>query len=254
MTGHGICHRLAWWAEHPADGPAGHIRLVVPDGGPALLEVGLVGSDIVGPGASCVLVTDHSVPPPTGGGLEVRASGLWAEVVVEEEPASGGRPVDEGPVRGHVGVGLEAFGVALGDPDDAWRGGPDHQFRGDRVPVGLDLGGEAVADPVIGWWGIGVPCRVAGEVLVADRAIDVDGWGWWVIGPAGPPTDLVMARESDGGWVVADGGWSVDVPVGRAPVLITDPDGAVTRVDRRFGALVHGDGRRAVGWIEVGAG
>ena len=111
-----MTHRLAWWTE---DGrSAGLLRLMVPRDGSVQLELGLVAT-----GEPCVLVTDHDVPPPTGGGLEVRASGLWAEVVVEEAPASG---------RGHMSVGFEAFGTALDDPDAAWRGGPDHQFRGDR--------------------------------------------------------------------------------------------------------------------------
>ena len=242
-------HRLAWWASGPdgADGhagwSAGHLRLVVPTDGVVHLEVGLVASD-----GSSVLVTDHAVPLPTGGGLEVRTYGLWAEVVVEEAPEPGrAHPV------GHLGVGLEAFGVALVDPDEAWRGGPDHQFRGDRLPVGLDLGVEAVADPVEAPWGLGVPCRVDGEVLVADRVLEVDGWAWWLVGEPSPGTRLVTARTDDGTWLLETGDagdtWRMPDPAGRAPVL-WQVEGREFRVDRRFGPVAGPGGRSGTGWIQ----
>ena len=257
-AGHGnrsgeVIHRLAWWTD---DGrSAGLLRLMVPTDGPAQLELGLVGT-----GEPCMLVTDHAVPPPTGGGLEVRTSGLWAEVVVEEAPAPG---------RGHMSAGLEAFGMVLDDPDEAWRGGPDHQFRGDRVPVGLDLGAEAVGDPVVRRWGLGVPCRLDGEVLVADRVFDVDGWAWWLVGEPPPGNDLVMARADDDSWVLATGeaarrwgestsegellvGPSPDGAIGRAPVLI-EWAGRELRVDRWFGSMIGPDDRTGVGWRELSA-
>ena len=211
-------------------------------------------------GEPCVLVTDHDVPPPTGGGLEVRASGLWAEVVVEEAPASG---------RGHMSVGFEAFGTALDDPDAAWRGGPDHQFRGDRVPVGLDLGAEAVGNSVVGRWGLGVPCRLDGEVLVADRVLDVDGWAWWLVGEPPLGDDLVMARTDDDSWVL-DAGESArrwneptleegllasqrpDEAGARAPVLIKRAGGEL-RLDRWFGPMTGSDDRTGLGWRESSA-
>ena len=248
-----MTHRLAWWTE---DGrSAGLLRLMVPRDGSVQLELGLVGT-----GEPCVLVTDHAVPPPTGGGLEVRASGLWAEVVVEEAPASG---------RGHMSVGLEAFGTALDDPDEAWRGGPDHQFRGDRVPVGLDLGAEAVGNSVFSRWGLGVPCRLDGEVLAADRVLDVDGWAWWLVGEPPPGDDLVMARTDDDFWVLATGeaarqwneptlvegllaGPLPDGASGRAPVLIKRA-GEELRLDRWFGSMTGPDDRTGLGWRESSA-
>ena len=99
--------------------------------------------------------------PPRAAGRGGRSSGRWAGV--------GG----EGPGL-HGRGGREAFGGAGADPEDAWRGGTDHQFRGDRLAVGLDLGGEAVGELPAG---DSVPCRVVGEVLIADRAIPVDGRG-----------------------------------------------------------------------------
>ena len=248
-----MTHRLAWWAD---DGrSAGLLRLMVPTDGPVQLELGLVGA-----GESCILVTDHAVPLPTGGGLEVRTSGLWAEVVVEEVPAPG---------RGRMSVGLEAFGIALDDPDEAWRGGPDHQFRGGRVPVSLDLGAEAVRNPVVRWWGLGVPCRLDGEVLVADQVLDVDGWAWWLAGEPPPGDDLVMARADDDSWVLATGkaarrwdeptsvggspaGSSPDGATGRAPVLI-ERAGSELRLDRWFGPMTGPDDLSGVGWRELPA-
>jgi len=248
-----VTHRLAWWTD---DGrSAGLLRLMVPMDGSVQLELGLVGA-----GEPCMLVTDHAVPPPTGGGLEVRASGLWAEVVVEEAPASG---------KGHMSVGLEAFGTALDDPDEAWRGGPDHQFRGDRVPVGLDLGAEAVGNSVFSRWGLGVPCRLDGEVLAADRVLDVDGWAWWLVGEPPPGDDLVMARTDDDSWVLATGEaarqWNEptlekgllasplpDGASGRAPVLIRRA-GEELRLDRWFGSMTGPDDRAGLGWRELSA-
>jgi len=228
---------------------------MVPTDGQAQLELGLVGA-----GEWCILVTDHAVPLPTGGGLEVRTSGLWAEVVVEEAPAPG---------RGRMSVGLEAFGIALDDPDEAWRGGLDHQFRGGRVPVGLDLGAEAVRDPVVDRWGLGVPCRLDGEVLVVDQVLDVDGWAWWLVGEPPPGDDLVMARADDDSWVLATGeaarrwdeltsvggspaGSSPDGATGRAPVLI-ERAGSELRLDRWFGPMTGPDDLSGVGWRELPA-
>ena len=68
---------------------------------------------MVGGGPPLVAVRDHEVDLPVPGGLEVRASGLWTELVCET-------PLD------HWSVGLEAFGVALDDPLEAWG-----QERGD---------------------------------------------------------------------------------------------------------------------------
>ncbi|GIT76003.1 MAG: hypothetical protein Ct9H300mP31_05340 [Acidimicrobiaceae bacterium] len=164
------CHRLAWWSPDRTSG--GHVRLAVHDEGPAWFWCGLVAI-----GEPTVLVTDHAVPPPRSSGLEVRSSGLWAEVVVEEPGL-------------HVSVGLEAFGVAVADPEDAWRGGTDHQFRGDRLAVGLDLGGEAVGELPAG---DSVPCRVVGEVLIAERAIP------WTAGGGGTTRMQAETRGPDRG-------------------------------------------------------
>lgn len=89
-----------------------------------------------------VLDPDAVVVP----GRDLRAEGLW--LALTEESA------------GHWSIGLEAFGLALDDPDDAF---------GIPTPLGLDLEWEDDPSPTA--------CRVTGEVLVADRRIELDGRG-----------------------------------------------------------------------------
>ena len=164
--------------------------------------------------------------------MELRAPGLWTEMVVEE-PGE------------HLSVGLEAFAVAVDDPDDAWRGGPDHLFRGERLPLGLDLGAERVAEPVEFAGSVGataIPCRVVGEVLVADEVLEVDGWGWWLDGPT--PVGHLLGRDADGGWVASSLPDAVET-VGRAPVL----GAGGTPVDRRLVRFAAG-GRPGAAWVE----
>jgi hypothetical protein len=76
----------------------------------------------------------------------VRAQGLWLSVTEES--------------AGHWSVQLEAFALALDDPDDAF---------GIPTPLGLDL--EWEDDPS------GDDARVTGEVLVADARLQIDARG-----------------------------------------------------------------------------
>ena len=93
-----------------------------------------------------VLVHDDDVPLPRGALLEVRADGLWAELVCET-PGE------------HWGFGLEAFGLRYEDEEDAAR-----SDVGERVAVGLDLEWET-------------PDLVHGELLVGRDRIPFDGTG-----------------------------------------------------------------------------
>ena len=79
-------------------------------------------------------------------GVDVRGQGLW--LAVTEESA------------GHWSVQLEAFALALDDPDDAF---------GIPTPLGLDL--EWEDDAASG------DCLVTGEVLVADQRLQISGRG-----------------------------------------------------------------------------
>jgi hypothetical protein len=128
---------------------------------------------VAGPDRPFVLVRDHDVAIPKSG-LEIRAEGLWAELTCET-------------AWEHWTIGLEAFGVALDDPADAYR-----DERGDRVALGFDLEWESRSPAYVYPAGVTryeVPCRVHGEVLVGSERIEVDAvgerdhsWGardWW---------------------------------------------------------------------------
>ena len=150
----------SWYLDFVAgDGRlAGYVRLTLrPGEGTAWFWAGMVGG-----GPTLVTVRDHEVPMPTGRGLEVRASGLWTELVCET-------PLD------HWSVGLEAFGVALDDPLEAWG-----RERGDPWAMGLDVEWEAVA-PCVPWDGAETGywqgCNVHGDVLIGAERFALDGAG-----------------------------------------------------------------------------
>jgi hypothetical protein len=125
---------------------AGHLGMVV---GADAVEV---TAALARPGHDLVVLAEPDAPPPRAG-LEVRASGLWADAI-EEEPGE------------RWTIGLEAFALAVDHPDDA---------VGRRVPLGYDLEWERTGPAVGGR----VPAHVHGEVLVEDEVIDLDADGWW---------------------------------------------------------------------------
>jgi len=223
---------------------AGYVRLALrPGEGTAWFWAGMVGG-----GPRLVTVRDHEVPPPAGRGLEVRASGLWTELVCET-------PLE------HWSVGLEAFGVALDDPLEAWG-----QERGDPWALGLDVEWEE-RGPCQPWpEGYTQPCMVHGDVLVGAERFALDGSGvrlhQW--GPA--------RRAEPGGWAGGrlDDGSSFATPaidvradhhgllrsvaageldataVAHAPVLVPGA-GRLARALCRYEAA---DGRTGHGWAE----
>src|SRR5204863_6865690 len=80
-------------------------------------------------GDGFVVIPHDDVSLPRGPLLEVRADGLWAELVCE--------------VPGeHWGFGLEAFGLRLDSRDEARTA-----EVGERVPVGVDLEWDAGSVP-----------------------------------------------------------------------------------------------------------
>ena len=245
----------SWYLDFvAADGSlAGYIRLGLhPADGEAWFWAGVVGG-----GPRLVTVRDHEVPLPPGRALEVRASGLWTELVCET-------PLD------HWSVGLEAFGVALEDPLEAWRG-----ERGDPWALGLDVEWEGVGDcrPFPGGGGYEQACAVHGDVLVGAVRFQLDGsgvrthlWGerrwdeatWWASGhlddgtpfSAGGTGDGPIAVGGDGllrgGPVEADGVWLGAEAVAHSPVLLPGA-GGLARALCRYDAP---DGRRGFGWAE----
>ncbi|MEA2826527.1 MAG: hypothetical protein QOG43_966 [Actinomycetota bacterium] len=204
---------------------------------------------VVGPDRPLVLVRDHDVPLPRGRGLEVRASGLWADHTCET-------------ALEHWTVGLEAFGVALDDPREAFAG-----ERGDRCPLGMDLEWEAadVARASSGGGnGGGGPgyeqrCTVHGEVLVGTERLEVDGagwrthrWGerdWWRGDPrtwAGGADQVDAVTDDDGLLVTGTVGGRRATPIAHAPVAIPGAGGRSSRLDRALCRLDDAE----VGWIE----
>jgi hypothetical protein len=163
-----------------ADGSiGGYVRIGrYPNLGPDGAGVIWYWACVVGPDRSLVTVIDNAVPFPNAyDSLELRTDGLWADHHVET-------PLD------HFSLGLEAFGVALDDPADTYRG-----MRGVRTPLGFDLEWETDGIPFRWPQGLDryeIPCRVHGEILVGDERIEFEGpgqrdhsWGerdWWVRG------------------------------------------------------------------------
>lgn len=226
----------SWYLDFVDAGSAlaGYVRLTLrPAEGTAWFWAGMVGG-----GPKLVVVRDHEVPPPVAGGLEVRAPGLWTELVCET-------PLD------HWSVGLEAFGVALDDPLEAWG-----RERGDPWALGLDVEWEGQG-PAVDWPGEGAGywqgCAVHGDVLVGAERFALDGWGTRVHRWGDPGrtrgTGWAAGRSADGEhFLVAD------------PALACDPEGRLLTVLGEVPAahapvLLPGAGRldRAVvgsGWAE----
>jgi len=241
---------------------------------------------LVGSGRPLVAVRDHDVDIPRGRNLEVRASGLWADLVCET-------PME------HWTVGLEAFGVALDDPREAYRG-----ERGDVTALGLDMEWEAVYSGDGG----GGPtheggsedahsgryeqaCTVHGELLAGNQRIQIDApghryhaWGpldWWTEGepwvwaagrlddgtsfshrtpsrPSGPGHGETAATAANGEGLALLADTDVDVadlriravPLSHAPVLVPGAGGKVAHLARALCRMEAGDGRHGYGWAE----
>ncbi len=189
-----------------ADGTGGFVRLELrPDEG-----VAWYWAYLVGPLTGLVVVRDHDVPLPRVG-LEIRADGLWAELICET-PAE------------HWSFGLEAFGLRLDDPTDALAPGGE---IGERIPVGLDLEWETdLAERTAG--------TVRGQLLVGPARIEFEGPGRFTA--ADHPTDWwesdAAARSGS-----APQHASAIVPLGRGAALTrtlsVDPLGWSERLDRR---------------------
>jgi hypothetical protein len=128
------------------DGTRGSVELALPAagaGGRARYEARLSGPGL---GLGVIVVRDDDVMPPRGRLLEIRADGLWAELVCET-PGE------------HWSFGLEAFGLRFASDEEA-----DRTDVGERLAVGLDLEWEE-------------PDLVHGELLVERDRIPFTGTG-----------------------------------------------------------------------------
>ena len=196
---------------------AGFVRLTLrPAEGTAWFWAGMVGG-----GPTLVAVRDHEVPPPVAGGLEVRAPGLWTELVCETS-------------LDHWSVGMEAFGVALDDPLEAWG-----RERGDPWALGLDVEWEGTG-PAAEWPGEGAGywqgCTVHGDVLVGAERFALDGSGtrvhrWGDVDRSRPGGWAAGRREDGAHFLVVDPEVEYDAegrlltvlgeaPTAHAPVLL----------------------------------
>jgi hypothetical protein len=165
----------SWYFDfHDPDGTVGgYVRL----GWYPNLGVAWYWGCVVGEGRDLVTVVDNTVPlPARPTSLELRTDGLWADHACNV-------PLD------HWNLGLEAFGVALDDPAETYRG-----LRGDRTPLGFDLEWDTDGEPYRyrSLDRYEIPCRVQGTVKVGAETVEVDGFGqrdhswgvrdWWAVG------------------------------------------------------------------------
>ena len=251
----------SWYFDFvsPDGSLGGYVRLgVVPREGATWFWAALVGR-----GRPLVTLRDHDVEPPRGRALEARASGLWVDLVCET-------PLE------HWSVGLEAFGVALDDPAEAYRG-----ERGDPTALGLDLEWEAVgeAGPVPGGGrgpaedGYGQACTVHGDVLVGRERIAFAGAGWrthawgprdwwgepwgWVAGTFDDGTTFWAPAEQavlggDGLPVSAVAGDVAVAALAHAPVLVPgrSPGAPASRLPRALCRYTSARGATGHGWAE----
>jgi hypothetical protein len=189
---------------------------------------------IGGPAQPYVLVATESVPMEVpSGALEFRHEEIWAQHVCET-------PLD------HWTVGLEAYGVALDDPYDAFE-----RPWGERTGLGYDVEWEA-AGPAeeLAPGSYRQPCVVSGEVLVGhDEHPAAAGWGWrrhrW--GPWVEPATGWTAFWSSDGSAPLSAPPAVDLAasvIARAPIAAAMPSGGVWREERSFVAT-----GTATGWI-----
>lgn len=131
--------------------------------------------------ADTVGVIELDIELPRSPSLEIRASGLWAEIGIQT-PGE------------HLSVDLEAFGLAV-DEADTLIG----DALGIRVPVGLDVEWHrsSPCEQIEG--GVRVGARVEGEILVGPESIELSrhASGSWVHrGGEGPwcgPTEVAAA-------------------------------------------------------------
>lgn len=195
----------SWESRHPGRRESWSFDFCAPDAGlggfvgltlhPPPRTVAWYWAALVGTGRPYLLVRDLEIEPPRRSrSREVRADGLWADVNCET-------PFE------HWSLGLEAFGVALDDPDEAL--GAE---RGDRTGLGLDLEWEAVAGVVGEEGDYDQPCDVHGEILVGAgsvvETIAFEGHGWrrhsWGGAPAGVAPAAAAgtsSRAQAGGWL-----------------------------------------------------
>ena len=142
---------------------------------------------LVRPDQDLVSLVELEAPAPKPPSLEVRATGLWTDIGIQT-------PLD------HMTVDIEAFAVALDDPNEVF-----HGAYGIRTALGCELEWETVGSVWVGPSpsSYEVPCIVHGELLVDEQTIEIDGWGWrshrWG-SPSRGDRSTTRGRTADGVW------------------------------------------------------
>ncbi len=264
-------------------GVAGYVRLGLCRG----LGTAWYWACLVGPGRPLVTVIDHEVALPTGSSREIRAEGLWADYTVEtpldhvtvgveafavgvDDPAEvyGDLRGDRVPfgldlewetdggtypypgvsryevpcrVHGTVLVGQEEIAIdGWGQRDHSWGvrdwWGLSWSWMAGRLEDGTRFHGTAVALDDAQVYGTGYVQDPAGVMVGTDRAERSQ-----VLGPEGLPTSAT--------WLVGDLELRVE-PIAFSPVLLTAPDGRLSRFPRAWARFIAADGRSGDGWIE----
>lgn len=231
------------WFVIPEDGVGGYVTLTIrPFDGVAWYWASMLGL-----GRPLVTVLADDLPLPSGGSMELRASGLWTETTVL-------RPFE------HLTTDLEAFGVAIDAPADVWAGA-----FGDRVAVGLELDwdteGTPGPSPVPGTTGYRLVGQMHGEVLIDEERWELEGVGvrdhFWGI-PDGSSRWRAWAGI-DGAVVHSDGGpldLDIDAIVRSLPVGEVHPGLTVAGwapaggAGRRHARAMLVD-ERGGGWLEI---
>jgi hypothetical protein len=205
-----------------ADGHGGFVRLALhPED-----RVAWYWAYLWRPGLGPVAVRDHEVARPRGKALEIRADSLWAELVCET-PGE------------HWSIGLEAFAVALDEPDV-----PPAGEIGERIAFGLDLEWETTGE---GGEGGAAPGRVRGDVLLGRETIPVDTPGPFIqtVDDVGFGDRTIVAWD-DGSWSWSDLLDGVVETRARAEIRLGD-DRFVTRA---LGAASLFSQRHGTAWIQ----
>ncbi len=245
---------------------------------------------LVGQGRPLVTVIDHDVPLPAGSSLEIRADGLWADHTVEDpldhmtlgcEAFAVGlsHPAEAyGAMRGE----RVAFGLDLEWETD----GGTYPYPGvsryevpcrvhGEILVGderIDLDGWGQRDHSWGvrdWWSVAW-CWTSGRledgtrfhathVTLGEAPLYATGY----VQPPDGPLTAVDGRAVDRRQVLGDHGLPTSAemdladlrlsiePVAFSPVLLTAPDGRVSRFPRALCRFTdRRSGRSGVGWTE----
>ena len=264
-------------------GVGGYVRLgLYPNLGTAWFWACLVGPD-----RPLVTVIDHEVPLPTGSSLEIRTEGLWADYTVETplEHVSVGVEAfaisydDATQVYGDGRGDRVPFGLDLEWETD----GGLYPYPGiTRYEVPCRVHGEFLVGQetisIDGWgqrdhswgardWWTFAWSWTAGRLDDGTRfhgtAVDLQGdrlFGTGYLQPPGGPlvgTDVVARSEELGrggfpdvaSWQIGDLRMRVE-PIAFSPVLLTAPDGRITRFPRAWCRFVADDGRTGHGWTE----